>query len=295
MNPSPTPRIHLIVVLYNSAPWIEICLEAARAQTLAPWQITVIDNASTDDGADIVARRFPEVRLIRSEKNLGFAGGCNRAAQAARGADHLVLLNPDAILAMDALEKLAAAFAARSDIGILGCKLLEPDVDTIQHIGVHIAGNGLTNNLGQGEPDRGQYRGVLRAVSISGAVLAVRSDVWCELGGFDENFWPAYFEETDLCLRARAAGWGVACACDAVATHFHASFERWHDPAFLELYFASRGRFLMKHYRGADWLVRYLPAELKWLFYFGSKGMRRMALRTLWRARKVRNGAHQKA
>lgn len=289
MNPSQTPRIHLIVVLYNSAPWIEICLEAARVQTLAPWQITVIDNDSTDGGADIVARRFPEVRLIRAPRNLGFAGGCNRAAQAARGADYLVLLNPDAILAMDALEKLAEAFASRSDIGVLGCKLLEPDVDTIQHIGVRIAGNGLTSNLGQGEPDRGQYRGVLNAISISGAVLAVRSDVWCELGGFDENFWPAYFEETDLCLRARTAHWGVAVACDAIATHFHASFERWHDPQFLELYFASRGRFLMKHYRGMDWLMHYLPAELKWLFYFGSKGMRRMALRTLWQARKLPN------
>ncbi|MCE5228028.1 glycosyltransferase family 2 protein, partial [bacterium] len=255
-----------------------------------PWQITVIDNASTDDGADIVARRFPEVRLIRSDKNLGFAGGCNRGVQAARGADFVVLLNPDAILAMDALEKLAAAFATRSDIGVLGCKLLEPDVETIQHVGVRIAGNGLTSNLGQGETDRGQYRGIRDAVSISGAVLAVRSDVWCELGGFDEKFWPAYFEETDFCLRARAAHWGVAVACDAVATHFHASFERWHDPRFLELYFASRGRFLCKHYRGKDWLARYLPAELKWLFYFGSKGMRRMALRTLWKAHKALNG-----
>ncbi|MEN6625950.1 MAG: glycosyltransferase family 2 protein [Candidatus Sumerlaeia bacterium] len=287
MNPTPTPRIHLIAVLYNHAPWIEVCLEAARVQTLPPWQITVIDNCSSDDGADIVARRFPEVRIIRSPRNLGFSGGCNRGVQAARGADYLVMINPDAILALDALERLHAAFTARSDMGILGCKLLEPDVETIQHVGVRIAGNGFTSNVGQGEIDRGQYKGVREATAVSGAVMAARADVWCELGGFDETFWPAYFEETDLCLRARRAGWGVGVACDAVATHFRASAERWQDRRFLENYFASRGRFLCKHYRGKDWLAKYLPAELRWMCGSGSNGMRAMALRALWQAHKL--------
>ncbi len=282
----PPPRLHLVIVLYNSADWIEICLEAAAAQTLPPWQITVIDNNSTDGGADIVARRFPQARLIRSEKNLGFAGACNRAAQAARGADFVVLLNPDAILSFDALEKLAHAFSARPDIGVLGCKLLEPDVETIQHVGVRIADNALTVNEGQGEKDNGQFRGLRDATSVCGAVMAVRPEVWCELGGFDEGFWPAYFEETDFCLRARNAGWRVAVACDAVATHFHGTHDRWHDHRFLEMYFISRARFLRKHYRGRDWLVRYLPAELRWLTYWGSKGMRRMALRTLLQSKR---------
>ena len=286
MNQS--PRIHLIVVLYNSEAWVEVCLRAAMAQTLAPWRITVFDNGSVDGGALMVEKKFPDALLLRSPRNLGYAAACNRAAQAVRNADLIVLLNPDAIMALTTMERLATSFKVRPDIGILGCKLLEPDVETIQHVGGIIEGNALTRNAGAGETDNGQYKGIRPAVTISGAVLAIRQDVWCELGGFDEGFWPAYYEETDFCLRARAAHWGVAVDCDATATHFHASEERWHDARFLELYFAGRARFLLKHYRPKDWLLSYLPAELKWLRYWGSRGMRRMALRTIWQGRRKR-------
>jgi hypothetical protein len=279
------PRFHVTIVLFNSARHIEACLEALGRQTLPPWRTTVLDNTSEDDGARIVERRFPHVHLLRVPENLGFAGGQNRAVAAAPDMANdvfILMLNPDAILKADALERLAAAFAAHPQVGILGCLALEPDGQTIQHAGIRLAGNALSRCVGQGEPDRGQYRGVRLSPSVLGAALAVRAGVWRELGGLDERFWPGYYEETDFCLRARRAGWQVAVACDAVITHLHGSFDRWRDYGFLEMFLRNRARFLVKNYSAWDWLFRYLPAEARWLMFYGSKGYRRLALRMLW-------------
>ena len=248
----------------------------------APAEITVLDNASTDDGAERARRSFPRVRVLESRENLGFAGGNNRAAQAVEDADVLLLLNPDTEPAADLIGRLADAFERGPKIGVLGCKVLEPDGKTIQHVGVRFRGNGLPSNLGQGEPDRGQYRGVRDSQSVTGAAMAVRAQTWRELGGLDERFWPAYYEETDFCFRARRAGWRVAVAREASVVHFDASADRRADWGHLEMFFRGRARFLFKHYRPRDWLLRYLPDELRWLLYWGSKGMRRVALRTMW-------------
>ncbi len=286
MPPTPSRSFHVLVVLYNSAQWIDGCLRSALAQTLPPARITVVDNGSTDDGPELAERiGDPRIHVIRAGKNLGFAGGNNRAAAAARDMDFLLLLNPDAVMAADTLQRLADAFQTDPAIGVLGCKVLEPDVATIQHVGIHLRGNGLPSNLGQGEPDNGQYSGIHDVASVLGAAMAVRADTWCELGGLDEAFWPGYYEETDFCFRARRAGWRVAVARDAVVTHFDASADRRRDPEFLRLFFRNRARFLLKHYRARDWLFRYLPDETRWLTYWGSRQMRRIALRSLWQVR----------
>ncbi len=242
----------------------------------------MLDNASTDDGAERARWSFPRVRVLESRENLGFAGGNNRAAQAVQDADYLLLLNPDTEPAADLLERLAEAFKSDEKIGVLGCKVMETDGKTIQHVGVRLRGNGLPSHIGQGEPDRGQYCGVHDRASVLGAAMAVRTRAWRELGGLDERFWPAYYEETDFCFRARRAGWRVAVACEASVVHFDASADRRTDWGHLEMFFRGRARFLLKHYRPRDWLLRYLPDELRWLLYWGSKGMRRVALRTLW-------------
>lgn len=275
------PRFHVIIVLHNSADWIEPCIASLQAQSLEAGQVTLFDNASTDDGVRRVERHFPGIRIMRSTVNIGFAGGNNRAAKVVRDCEYILLLNADTILAINALEELAQAFASHPHMGVMGCKVLEDDVETIQHIGIKIRDNGLTDNLGQGEPDEGQYRGVMDAISVLGAAMAIRQEVWTELGGLDERFYPAYYEETDFCYRSRAHDWRVGVACDAIVTHFDAQKERRTDPAFLEMFFRGRAHFLKKHYRIRDWMTRFLPDEIRWLLYWGSKGMRRIALRTL--------------
>src|SRR5437867_927232 len=81
---------------------------------------------------------------------------------------------------------------------------------TLPHVGGALRPNALSYHLGEGEEDLGQYRGLLPCDYVQGAALAIRRSLWDELSGFDEGFYPAYFEEADLCRRAKNAGWDVA-------------------------------------------------------------------------------------
>ena len=134
----------------------------------------------------------------------------------------------------------------------------------------------------EGEADEGQFAGLLPCTYVQGAAMAVRRTVWDALGGFDEGFNPAYFEDADLCARALKGGWDVATVCEASAIHYQDPARQILSRQFLNLLFRGRARYLIKHYRMGDWLLRYLPAELRWLASRHSKSYRRIALRTLW-------------
>lgn len=278
---STAPRVHVIVQLSHSAQRAEACLYGLMAQTLAPWRVTIFDNASMSDVGELVARDFPQFKLLRSPARLGLAAGHNRAAAAGRDADFILLLDPEAVLAVNALAELMDVFSRHPGLGVLGCKLLDRDVETIRSIGLELTENGLIESLGRGEPDRGQYRGLREAPGVSPAAMCARAEVWAELGGLDEAFEPAMYEGVDFCFRARAAGWRVAVACDATATHFNPWSLRRGDPEGLGMFFRGRARFLRKHFSRRDWLGRFLPGELRWLRDFDSQGMRAVALRSL--------------
>jgi GT2 family glycosyltransferase len=140
----------------------------------------------------------------------------------------------------------------------------------------------LPYHLGEGERDQGQYRGLIPCAYVQGAALAIRRSLWNEMGGLDESFFPAYFEEADLCRRVRDAGWKVATVCSARAVHHQDARAQVQSPAFLKMLFRGRARYLRKHYRVWDWITKFLPAEIQWLLSASSKGYRRLALRALW-------------
>lgn len=278
------PRFHVVIVLGKDAGWIESCLSAVLSQTLPPGQVTVFDNLATSGLAEWLPARFPQVRLMRSPRDLGFAAGANRAVASMREADFVTILDPDMVPALNVLERLAEAFAQHPRVGVFGCKVLDRDVETLHHAGLRLTANALPDDIGRGEPDRDQYQGVNEVPAVQTAAMALRAEVWPELNGFDEDLGPAYYEGIDFCFRAARAGWKVAVAGDATVTHFNPWAPRRRDPQGLELFFRSRARFLLKHYHARDWLTRYLPGELRWLADLESKGMRARALRTLGQA-----------
>jgi GT2 family glycosyltransferase len=282
-KPHATSRFHVIVVLNDDAPWAEICLASVLAQTLRPWKVTLFDNTASSAVAERVAERFPQARLMRSPVSLGVAGGFNRAAVSEPDADYLLLLDPAAVPALQAMERMSEIFDYSHEIGILGCRVLDRDVETIRNVGVTLSENGLPLEIGRGEPDRGQYSGVREVPCVQGAAIAVRQMLWSALGGFDERFHPTGFEGIDLCCRAREAGWRVAVDCDTIVTHFDPWTMRRTDRAGLEVFFRNRARFLFKHTHGRDWLRRYLPAELRWVRDLESAGMRAVALKNMLR------------
>ncbi len=108
-----TPRISVVVLNYNGRAWLEACLSALATQAGAPpFEILLVDNASTDGSTAWVAARFPSVRIVENERNLGFAAGNNAGARVARG-EILAFLNNDTVPAPDWLARLHAAITRR--------------------------------------------------------------------------------------------------------------------------------------------------------------------------------------
>jgi GT2 family glycosyltransferase len=237
------PTTSLIIVTYNSVAHIGACLDALQRQAVAH-EVVVVDNASHDDTVALVRAHPLTVRLLPQEENCGFAGGVNCGAAVAQG-DIIALLNPDATPEPDCLEQLVAPFAD-PQIGVAGSKVLHED-GRIQSVGSLLQSPVLlTAHRGDGEQDAGQYDELVDVWAVHGAAMAFRRDLWQQLGGFDEGFFPAYWEESDFCERARRAGKRVVVAPRAVVRHAEATATGKYSPQFYFYYHRNRLRYAAK-------------------------------------------------
>ncbi|HEX6289875.1 MAG TPA: glycosyltransferase family 2 protein [Herpetosiphonaceae bacterium] len=255
------PHVALIVVAYGHAAQLPATLDALRqlAYPADRRSIVVVENG--DGSSAAVARRQPDVCVLEPGRNLGFAGGCNLAV-AQTESEIVALINPD-LQPQPAFLRALIAPLADSTIGVVGAKLLYPDGRTIQHAGGYLQQPVLlAQHVGYGEADRGQHDTPGEVEFVTGAALAMRRATWEALGGLDEAFYPAYYEDVDLCWRVRQQGSRVWYAPDAVAIHQEAAALGKGSAAYHRLYHHNRLRLLFKHYAD-DWLVQsWLPAEL---------------------------------
>jgi GT2 family glycosyltransferase len=252
----------IIIVTYNHIDYIADCLRSIAALDPAPREIVVVDNASRDGTAALIKAEFPAIRLIEAGANLGFSGGCTLGARTTTAAT-IVLANPDLMVQPDWLAQLCAPLGRWPSIGIVGCKLRYRDGRTLQHAGgllrLPLA---LGHHRGVGEDDLGQYNALEVVDYVTGAALACPRAIWEELGGLDEQFFPAYYEEVDFCTRARQAGYQIMYTPQAVATHIEGSSVGHGSARYLRLFHFNRLRYLFKHFNNI-WLMRtWLPAEL---------------------------------
>ena len=215
--------VSLIVVAWNGRPYLGSCLDSIQAQLADNDELILVDNGSTDRAALELADERPWIRLVRNHRNLGVAGGFNTGVELAQG-QVIVLVTQDVILMPGCIYGLVQYLSDHSDVGISGCKLMNPDRQTIQHAGALIRmPSGDPFQIGRWEQDRGQHERPIEANYVTGAVMAFRKKVWSEVGGFDERFYPAYYEDADFCRRAREAGYKVVYVPQAVAIHYEAT------------------------------------------------------------------------
>lgn len=257
------PAISVIILTWNGAEYIDACLTALLAQEPPASEIIVVDNSSTDGTPDLVAERFPGVRLIRNIRNVGFAAGNNLGMRAATG-DLLLLLNQDTEVHTGFLASLARTFDDPA-IGIAGCKLLYPD-GTIQHAGGFLyRPRDESDHVGRHAPDDGRFDRPVDCEFVTAAALAISRAALARMGPLDEGFAPAYYEDADWCYRARAAGFRVVYQPQAVVTHHESTAT---NSAGHERRFAlnqGRIRFAFKH-RPLDRLRdEFGPAESAWI------------------------------
>lgn len=250
----------IVIPAWNGVTWIADCLRSVGLQCRPGDEIIVVDNGSTDGTPDFVARDFPQARLIRLERNLGFAGGINRGLEAARG-DVLVLINQDVTLREGCLDALRRRLD-ESGPGIVGCKLLYPDGRTIQHAGGIIRyPRAEPDHRGYRQIDDGRWDSVAQVDYASGAVFAFSRAVLRAIGPFDEGFYPAYFEEVDYCFRARAAGFAVIYEPAAVAVHHESQSLDVGSLARQQAVQRNRLRFVLKSYPAEKIQTAFFPAE----------------------------------
>ncbi|MBE9640459.1 glycosyltransferase family 2 protein [Salipiger mangrovisoli] len=226
------PELTVIIVSYNTRALTLKALETLYATTrLTRFHTVVLDNASSDGSAEAIAEAYPQVELIASRENLGFARANNLVAEAARS-DWLLLLNPDTECHENAVDALMAFSKAHPEAGITGGRTVFPDGSLniascwmrITPWSAFCKAAGLSSLFSHSmvfnpEAMGGWQRDSVREVDIVvGCFMMVRRSLWQELGGFDLKYF-MYGEEADLCLRARALGYRPMITPDAQIMH----------------------------------------------------------------------------
>lgn len=202
---SDAPEASIVIPAYGHFEFTYACLEAIARNTDGPtYEVIVVDDCSPDATARMLDS-VDGVRVVRNERNLGFIGACNAGADAARGR-FLVFLNNDTEVQPGWLRELRGTFDLEPKAGIVGSKLVYPD-GRLQEAGGIVWKNGAAWNVGRlGDPNDPQYQYLRRADYCSGACFMIPRELFRSLGGFDASFAPAYYEDTDLAFRVRAAG-----------------------------------------------------------------------------------------
>jgi GT2 family glycosyltransferase/SAM-dependent methyltransferase len=216
------PLISVLVVTWNAAYFTLKCLRALAAEMkladTPPFEVIVFDNASTDRTAELLARA-DGVRVINSASNIGFLRGCNEAAPQARG-QALLLLNSDAFVRAGTLRAAWERLRSAPDVGAVGARLVHT-TGLLQEAGALVWADASTQGYCRGMAAETDEVMFARDVDYcSGAFLMTKLSDWHGLGGFDERYAPAYYEEVDYCLRLRERGLRVVYEPGACVDHF---------------------------------------------------------------------------
>ncbi len=212
------PLISIVIVNWNGAQHLPVCLDALRQQTFCDFEIILVDNHSTDNSLELIARDYPEVKAIALKENRGFTGGNNTGIRAARG-EFIVLLNNDTEADPGWLEEIVAAFARHPEAGFIASKMkLFDQRDRLHTAGDYYRLDGIPGNRGVWENDRGQYDREEYVFSACGGSAAYRRSMLTQIGLLDEDFFYSC-EDVDLAWRAQLAGWKCLYAPKAIVYH----------------------------------------------------------------------------
>jgi N-acetylglucosaminyl-diphospho-decaprenol L-rhamnosyltransferase len=254
--------VSIIIVSYNTREPLEHCLSSITRSDPAVETI-VVDNGSTDGSAELVRTRFPGVRLVAGEGNLGFAGGCNTGANASSG-NYLLFLNSDCRVMPGSVEGLTLALDQNPRAGAVAGRLVDPAGETQEGFNIRmlpttwsIAADLLllhrwlpSNRLSAGYRMAGfDHTDSVEVEQPAGACLMIRRELFAALGGFDEAFHPAWFEDVDLCRRLKDNGDKIFFVPSALFEHLGgATMRRLDFRRFTRMYYRNQSVYLKKHF-----------------------------------------------
>ncbi|RKY06238.1 MAG: glycosyltransferase family 2 protein [Planctomycetota bacterium] len=254
-------KLSIIIVNWNVCELLEGCLRSIFSRPpSAPFEVIVVDNASSDDSVPMIKREFPEVAVIENSGNPGFAAANNQGIKEARG-QYLMLLNPDTRVHADAFDIMIRELDADPSVGACGPKILNPDGSvqmgpgslptfrSLLYSKTILRKTGLfrrhylelkKRNFDLNESEQGFVN------KLSGAAVMLRSEVFDQIGLLDESFF-MYYEDTDLFYRAMQAGWKPLYLPDAKITHIGGQSSNQISAQKKLLLYQSLFIFLRKH------------------------------------------------
>jgi len=258
------PKVSVITVNWNNFNDSAECLESLRKTTYPNFEVIVVDNGSVGDDVSLLKQRFGDsIRLIVNDKNSGFAGGCNIGIRdaLARGADYVVLLNNDTVVAPDFLEGLVRVAQSDERVGIAGGKVFCYELPELIWFagGIINYRTGRTPIRGSGEADKGQFDEIVRVDWISGCFMFISRDVLQAVGMLDERFFFGW-EDVDLCVRAARKGFKVLFVPESRIWHKGFGIDKRDRLMGMPVYYATRGQFLFmeKHFAKPQLAVAWL-------------------------------------
>ena len=271
-----TPLVAVILVAYGGRDYTLACLESLRKSNYRNTRIILVDNDSPDDTSERVKELFPEIEIIKSEKNLGFAGGnnlgINRALQ--MGVQYVMLLNNDTEIDPDAIAKLVERAEKTDKPGAIGPMIYyhsEPDLiwsaggmidfrwSFLKHRGIREKDRGIR------EKDRGQYSHSVEVDYLTGCAIMFPVNAISSTGALDESYW-MYYEDADICCRLKKVGYRIV---------FEPSSKVWHkissstggNLSFRKMCFKYKSglRFFRIHSPSGYWSITY-PISQFWMY-----------------------------
>jgi len=241
------------IINWNSGHWLKDCIASLLATTNVA-EIVVVDNASTDRSLEDAAGFGDPVRLIRSESNLGFAGGVNKVF-ASTFAPFVLILNPDVGVKAGVVERMQRFLDAHPEAAAIGGHLGENYFPRR----LPTASSLIRENLGLRK--RSQEHSVQEPYEVeqaAAAALMIRRSAFMEVGGFDSRFYPAWYEDVDFCKQLHSAGWQLYF--DPMAQFLHEggySAKALGTSGFVAAYYRNQLRYVRKHMsKTADMAIR---------------------------------------
>lgn len=253
------PNVCVLIAAWNQADKTMACLETVFAQDYPAYSVLLIDNGSSDDTVSRVSNRFPEVEIISTGRNLGFAGGYNRGLRRALEEDvaFIFLLNNDTLLAPDCLSALVEEAKLAGDVGIVTSKIYyAQERNRIWSVGGRIHPWTLEIiDKGDGDLDVGQWSEARELDYAPFCGVLMRRELAANVGLLDEEFF-LYYEDMDFCRRARQAGYRLRLAPQAKIWHAVSASSGGRGHALERYWIAqSSGRYFRKHGRGWRLLI----------------------------------------
>ncbi|WP_297423406.1 glycosyltransferase family 2 protein [Clostridium sp.] len=273
------PRVFIILVNYNAYKDTIECVESLRKIDYLNYKIIIVDNASTNDSFEILTRSLKDCIIIKSKKNLGFAGGNNLGLRYAldEGADYIMLLNNDTLVEPNFLSNMLNSFHQDNKIGIVGCKIMyHPQKDIIWYGGGNINWfKFIGEHHGIKELDRGQCDEEKEVDFITGCCLLIKSSVIRRIGFLSEEYF-MYFEDVDFCVKVKEAGYKVWYNSKSVIYH-KVGLSGGGEESVFSIKWCTRNRLLfMKKYKNRVSKFTYILANIfiyttRWIRYIQYK------------------------